>query len=98
MAGWRAGTEAPLTHDYRGHTVLKCGPWSQGPAMLQALALLEGFDLAAMDPVGADYAHTVTEAMKLAFADREAFTATRTSPTCPWRRCSRPPTRKPAAP
>ncbi len=73
MAGWRAGTEAPLTHDYRGHTVLKCGPWSQGPAMLQTLALLEGFDLAAMDPVGADYAHAVTEAMKLAFADREAF-------------------------
>ncbi|MBL6457909.1 gamma-glutamyltransferase [Belnapia sp. T6] len=73
MAGWHAGIEQPLTQDYRGHTVLKCGPWSQGPAMLQTLALLEGFDLAAMDPVGAEYAHAVTEAMKLAFADREAF-------------------------
>ena len=73
MAGWRATVEAPLPHDYRGHRVLKCGPWSQGPAMLQTLALLEGFDIAAMDPVGAEFVHTVVEAMKLAFADREAF-------------------------
>jgi len=73
MAGWHATVEAPLTHDYRGHTVLKCGPWSQGPAMLQTLALLEGFDISGMDPVGAAFAHTVVEAMKLAYADREAF-------------------------
>ncbi|TDH63978.1 gamma-glutamyltransferase family protein [Dankookia rubra] len=73
MAGWRAGIETPLTHDYRGHTVLKCGPWSQGPAMLQTLALLEGFDIAAMDPVGAEFVHTVVEAMKLSYADREAY-------------------------
>jgi gamma-glutamyltranspeptidase/glutathione hydrolase len=73
MAGWRAGVEAPVGHDYRGHTVLKCGAWSQGPAMLQTLALLEGFDIAGMDPLGASFIHTVVEAMKLAFADREAF-------------------------
>jgi gamma-glutamyltranspeptidase/glutathione hydrolase len=73
MAGWRAGVEKPLTHDYRGHTVLKCGPWSQGPAMLQTLALLEGFDIGAMDPVGAEFVHTVAEAMKLSYADREAY-------------------------
>ena len=74
MAGWRAGVEAPLARTYRGrHTVLKCGPWSQGPAMLQTLALLEGFDLGALDPVGPDFVHLVVEAMKLAFADREAF-------------------------
>lgn len=73
MAGWRASVERPVTHDYRGHTVLKCGPWSQGPAMLQTLALLEGFDIGEMDPVGAEFVHTVAEAMKLAFADREAF-------------------------
>ncbi len=74
MAGWRAGVEAPLARAYRGrHTVLKCGPWSQGPAMLQTLALLEGFDLGGLDPVGAELVHLVTEAMKLAFADREAF-------------------------
>ena len=73
MAGWRAGVEQPLAGAYRGHTVLKCGPWSQGPAMLQTLALLEGFDIAGMDPVGPEFVHTVAEAMKLAFADREAF-------------------------
>ena len=71
MAGWRATVEAPGSTDYRGHTVLKCGPWSQGPAMLQTLALLSGFDIAAMDPLGAEFVHTVIEAMKLAVADRE---------------------------
>jgi gamma-glutamyltranspeptidase/glutathione hydrolase len=73
MAHWRAGIEAPLKRDYRGTTLLKCGVWSQGPAMLQTMALLEGFDMAAMDPLGERFAHTVIEAMKLAFADREAF-------------------------
>lgn len=73
MAGWRASIETPLGFDYRGHTVLKCGPWSQGPAMLQTLALLQGFDMAALDPVGAEFVHLTVEAMKLAFADREAF-------------------------
>jgi gamma-glutamyltranspeptidase/glutathione hydrolase len=73
MASWQAPVEAPLTYDYRGTTLLKCGPWSQGPAMLQTMALLAGFDLAAMDMVGDEFAHTIIEAMKLAFADREAF-------------------------
>ena len=65
--------EAPLAYDYRGHTVLKCGPWSQGPVFLQQLALLRGFDIDAMDPYGADFIHTVVECAKLAFADREAY-------------------------
>ena len=73
LAGWRAGVEAPLAGGFMGHTVLKCGPWSQGPTMLQTLALLDGMDLAGMDPVGAQFVHVVAEAMKLAFADREAF-------------------------
>lgn len=73
MARWRAPVEAPLAYDYRGATVLKCGPWSQGPAMLQTLAILAGFDIAAMDPLGEEFVHTVVEAMKLGFADREAF-------------------------
>ncbi len=73
MARWRAPVEEPLRRDYRGTTVLKCGVWSQGLTMLQTLALLEGFDLAAMDPLGEGYVHTVVECMKLAFADREAF-------------------------
>ncbi|MBI0435587.1 gamma-glutamyltransferase family protein [Roseomonas sp. KE0001] len=73
MARWRAPVEAPLAYYYRGVTVLKCGPWSQGPAMLQTLAILAGFDLAGMDPLGVEYVHTVVEAMKLGFADREAY-------------------------
>lgn len=73
MAKWQAHIEAPLTYDYHGWTVAKCGPWSQGPAFLQQLALLKGFDLAKMDPAGPDFIHTVVEASKLAFADREAW-------------------------
>ena len=52
---------------------MKCGPWSQGPAFLQQLALLSGFDIGAMDPLGSDFVHTVIECAKLAFADREAY-------------------------
>ncbi|MER3406040.1 MAG: gamma-glutamyltransferase, partial [Chloroflexota bacterium] len=73
MARWSATIEAPLAYQYKGHTVLKCGPWSQGPAMLQTLALLSGFDLDAMDPLGEEFIHTVAECMKLAFADREQY-------------------------
>ncbi len=73
MAAWQATVEAPVTYDYHGYTVCKGGPWSQGPVFLQQLALLQAFDLAAMDPLGADFVHTVTECAKLAFADRESF-------------------------
>jgi gamma-glutamyltranspeptidase/glutathione hydrolase len=73
MAGWQAGYEAPATYDYGNYRVNKIGPWGQGPVFLQTLSLLKGFDLAAMDPNGAEFVHTVTEAMKLAFADREVY-------------------------
>ena len=73
MANWRASYEEPLTCDYGRYRVAKAGPWSQAPVFLQQLALLKGFDLGIMDPLGADFAHTVTECAKLAFADREAF-------------------------
>jgi gamma-glutamyltranspeptidase / glutathione hydrolase len=73
LARWSATVENPVGYDYHGHTVLKCGPWSQGPVMLQQLAVLRGIDLGAMDPVGADFVHTVVEAAKLAYADREAY-------------------------
>ncbi|HKM62188.1 MAG TPA: gamma-glutamyltransferase family protein [Acidisphaera sp.] len=73
LAIWHATIEPPLAYDYAGHTVLKCGPWSQGPVFLQQLALLRGFDIAAMDPVGADFVHTIVECAKLAYADREAY-------------------------
>lgn len=73
MARWEASWEPPATVDYHGWTVAKTGPWGQGPVLLQSLALLRGIDLAAMDPAGPDFVHTVAEAMKLAYADREAY-------------------------
>ena len=73
LARWRAEVEAPVTLAYGDYTVCKPGPWAQSPVMLQQLALLKGFDLGAMDPVGADFVHTVQECAKLAMADREAF-------------------------
>ena len=73
LARWEAPVEAPLTFDYRGYTVAKGGPWSQGPVFLQQLALLRGFDLDDLDPLGPDFVGTVVECAKLAFADREAW-------------------------
>jgi gamma-glutamyltranspeptidase/glutathione hydrolase len=70
---WSATVEQPVAYDYHGHTVLKCGPWSQGPVFLQQLALLRGLDVALMDPYGAEFVHTIVEAAKLAYADREAY-------------------------
>ncbi len=65
--------EQPLSVDYHGVTVHKCQPWSQGPVFLQQLRLLEGFDLRALGHNSTDYIHTLVEAAKLAFADREAY-------------------------
>ncbi len=73
MARWQATKEAPVTYDYQGHTVAKCGAWSQGPVLLQQLALLDGLPLGEMAPDGPDFVHSVVEAAKLAFADREAW-------------------------
>jgi gamma-glutamyltranspeptidase / glutathione hydrolase len=73
FAGWSATVEDPVTYEYHGHTVLKCGPWSQGPVFLQQLALLRDFDVGAMDPFGNEFVHTVVECAKLAYADREAY-------------------------
>ena len=73
MVGWRASYEDPLTFDYNGMTIAKCGAWSQGPAMLQQLALLQTFGISDMDPEGPDFVHTIVECAKLAFADREAW-------------------------
>jgi gamma-glutamyltranspeptidase/glutathione hydrolase len=73
LATWHARLETPASFDYAGLTVCKTGPWGQGPVFLQQLALLAGFDLTAAGPGSADFTHTVTEAAKLAFADREAW-------------------------
>ncbi len=71
LARWRPGLEDPVSYDYHGITVCKTAAWGQGPVFLQQLALLAGFDLAALAP--GEFVHTVIEASKLAFADREAF-------------------------
>ncbi|MCY0385824.1 gamma-glutamyltransferase family protein [Robbsia sp. Bb-Pol-6] len=73
LAHWAPHYETPVSYDYAGFQVHKTGPWGQGPVFLQQLALLKGFDLASMDPLGPDYVHTVIECGKLAFADREIF-------------------------
>ena len=65
--------ESPVSFNYRGYDVHKCNTWCQGPVFLQQLALLEGFDLAGLGHNSVDYIHTVIEASKLAFADREQY-------------------------
>ena len=67
MARWHAAVEAPLTYDYGRYTVCKGGPWSQGPVMLQQLALLKGFDLDGSIPTSADFVHLQVECAKLAY-------------------------------
>ncbi|HEX2416744.1 MAG TPA: gamma-glutamyltransferase [Micromonosporaceae bacterium] len=73
MAGWQASYEPPALGSFRGYTIAKTGPWGQGPVLLQALAMLDGYDDAALDPDTTDGVHLVIEALKLAFADREAW-------------------------
>lgn len=75
FAEYTARIEAPASTTYRGYTVYKHGFTSQGPVLLQTLNILEQFDLAAMAHDSADYVHTVTEAMKLAYADRDTYYA-----------------------
>ncbi len=72
LANWSATIEAPVRGGYAGLEICKTGPWGQGPMLLETLRLLEGYDLPAMGR-GAEFVHTVVEALKLAFADREAF-------------------------
>ena len=73
MAGWQATIEAPIFYDYGRYRVMKAGPWTQGLATLQTLALLRGFDLDALSPVSAEFIHLQVEATKLAFADRDTI-------------------------
>ena len=73
MARWQPRVEAPVTYDYGRYTVCKGGPWSQGPAMLQQLALMKQFGLDRVDPTSPDFIHTLVECSKLAFADRDTF-------------------------
>ena len=69
----RTRIEEPATVEYRGYTVCKCDTWTQGPALLQALRLVEGFDVKSLGHLSADYVHLTVEALKLAFADRDTW-------------------------
>jgi gamma-glutamyltranspeptidase / glutathione hydrolase len=75
LATYATRIEEPVSVDYRGCTVCKCGPWTQGPFLLQTLRLLEGTDVKALGQGSPDYVHQVTEAMKLALADRDIYYA-----------------------
>src|SRR4029453_12865496 len=65
--------ESPISLEFRGVTVVKAGFWSQGPVLLQALAILKHFDDDHLDPSTALGAHTIIEALKLAMADRDSY-------------------------
>jgi gamma-glutamyltranspeptidase/glutathione hydrolase len=70
---WQPRVEAPLTTNYRGIDVYKLDVWTQGPALLQSLNILENFDLKSLGYNSANYIHTVYQAMNLAFADRDFY-------------------------
>ena len=73
LANWKVRTEEPLKTTYKGIEVYKLAQWTQGPAMLQALNILENFDLKSMGYNSAKYIHTVYQAMSMAFADRDFY-------------------------
>jgi gamma-glutamyltranspeptidase/glutathione hydrolase len=73
MAAFRVQPEEAASAMYRGYRVYKPGFWSQGPSLLETLNLLETYDLAAMPYNSAEYIHTLVEALKLAYADRDTW-------------------------
>jgi gamma-glutamyltranspeptidase/glutathione hydrolase len=73
MVKTKAGVEPATTGSYRGYEIHKPGFWTQGPVMIEALNILEGFDLKSMGHNSPEYLHTVVETVKLAFADRDVY-------------------------
>ena len=73
LANYHAEIEQPKMGTYRGHEIYKPGFWTLGPVMIEALNILDGFDLKAMGHNTPQYLHTVVEAVKLAFADRDEY-------------------------
>ncbi|MFT3822987.1 MAG: gamma-glutamyltransferase [Chitinophagaceae bacterium] len=73
LANWKVREEEPLHTNYKGIEVYKLQQWTQGPAMLQCLNILENFDLKSMGYNSAQYIHTVYQAMNLSFADRDFY-------------------------
>ncbi|HZI88370.1 MAG TPA: gamma-glutamyltransferase family protein [Pyrinomonadaceae bacterium] len=73
LARFRADVGKPVKADYRGYEVYKAGFWTAGPALVETLNLLEGFDLKKLGHNSPDYIHTLAEALKLALADRDRY-------------------------
>lgn len=73
MANWKVKIEEPLMTNYKGIEVYKMQQWTQGPVMLQALNMLENFDLKSMGYNSSKYIHTMYQVMNLAFADRDFY-------------------------
>ena len=73
MAAFRVEPEEPVSTTFKGYTVYKPGFWSQGPGMLEALNILEGYDIQGLKLNSAEYIHTLVEALKLAYADRDTY-------------------------
>jgi gamma-glutamyltranspeptidase/glutathione hydrolase len=73
LAAWRVKLEEPLSTTYKGIEVFKLQPWQQGPVLLQALNILENFDLAGLGFNSPRYIHTLYQAMNLAYADRDFY-------------------------
>lgn len=73
MAGYKSGIEEPVSTRFGDTEVFTCGPWCQGPALLEILNMLERFDLGGLGHNSPRYVHLLTEATKLAMADREAW-------------------------
>jgi gamma-glutamyltranspeptidase / glutathione hydrolase len=73
MAAFRVEPEEPVSTTFKGYTVYKPGFWSQGPGMIEALNILESFDIPALRQNSTEYIHTLVEALKLAYADRDTY-------------------------
>jgi gamma-glutamyltranspeptidase / glutathione hydrolase len=73
MAAFKLEPEEPVSTDYHGYKIYKPGFWSQGPAMIEALNILEGYDLRSLGMNSSEYIHKLVEALKLAYADRDTY-------------------------
>jgi gamma-glutamyltranspeptidase/glutathione hydrolase len=73
LAQFKARLGTPVKADYRGYEVYKAGFWTQGPAMVETLNILEGYDVKGMGHNSAGYIHTLTESLKLGLADRDRY-------------------------
>jgi len=73
LANWKVKIEEPTMTNYKGYEVYKLQEWTQGPVMLQALNILENFDLKSMGYNTSRYIHTLYQSMNLAFADRDFY-------------------------